>query len=182
MPETLQETHDGNLSHGLMAAVEERFDVEAVAQAVERIRDREQLDTKLDKLSKSSTGQIKHYSASIRAIQHAIQDLRADVLLMKRAMAWSSGDFPVFQDREAVPLPSSTDSNHITPETKDLGQDNLHSSAKHSDTSTPSTEEADDSAAPPDFSELRDMKVPEPTNIFVPPAEEPEQDTASKLS
>ena len=141
----------------VLAAVDEKFDVEAVAQMVEQLEFSK-------KLNGSLRAELQQRDQMIQYLQGRLDNLELDIALLKRTVTapYPFTPPPVIRSQLApqanVPLATTTPQHG-------LGSQQVESKAKN--------------VRPPDFSTLRAMTVAEPTNKFVPPPS-PEQETKTE--
>ena len=137
----------------LLAAVDEKFDVEAVAQMVEHLDFTKKLDGSLKRTFQGLQAELQQKDQMIRWLQGRLDNLELDIALLKRT-ALSPYPFPttpVMDQRMTPPLPRQTAEPAQTPSVQ-----------------TPPAN-VSQSIKPPDFFKLRAMTVAEPVNKFVPP-------------
>lgn len=145
----------------VLAAVDEKFDVEAVAQMVEHLDFSKKLNGSLQQAFQSLQAELQRKDQMIQYLQGRLDNLELDVALLKRTLVAPS-PFPASQISRPQSMPQVS-----CPQT---------SSPKPTSVSNPPNQNTTD-IRPPDFSKLREMTVAEPTNKFVPPPKEEETES-----
>jgi hypothetical protein len=141
------------LKKEILAAVDEKFDVEAVAQMVEQLEFSKKLNASLQKSFQGLQADLQRKEQVIQYLQGHINNLELDIALLKRTVVspypFASIPQPVQQVSVCPKAATSVTTEQTSEET--------HANNSRQD------------IRPPDFSKLRAMTVPEPTNKFVPP-------------
>ena len=143
----------------VLAAVDEKFDVEAVAQMVEQLEFSK-------KLNGSLRAELQQRDQMIQYLQGRLDNLELDIALLKRTVTapYPFTPPPVIRPQFA---PQANVQSAVTAPQQGLGSQQVESNAKN--------------VRPPDFSKLRAMTVEEPTNKFVPLAK-PEEGTKKETT
>jgi hypothetical protein len=171
MSQTLENTHETNvptdpletLKQEILNTVDEKFDVEAVAQMVEQLDHSKKLNISLQKSFQSIQANLQQKEQMIQYLQGRLNNLELDIVLLKRAIVspypFPSVPQPILQPPVCTNVAASPVIKQTTKESQT--NDNMHD------------------IRPPDFSKLRAMTVPEPTNKFVPPPKTENETTAT---
>jgi hypothetical protein len=148
------------LKQEIIAIIDEKFDVEAVAQMVEQLDFSKKLNVSLQKSFQSLQSELQRKEQMIQYLQGRLNNLELDIALLKRTIV-SPYPFPAFSQpvQQTSVCPKVTTSPIMEQATKESQPNNNQQNIY-----------------PPDFSKLRAMTVPEPTNKFVPPPKS-EQET-----
>jgi len=142
-----------SMKQEVLVAVDEKFDVEAVAQMVEHLDFSKKLNVSLQRSFQSLQAELQRKDQMIQYLQGRLDNLELDIALLKRTIVSPSPFLPP----PAVPLPQV-----VLPAEPHFTWTKQDSESPQPDTSTTNIR-------PPDFSKLREMTVAEPTNKFVPP-------------
>jgi hypothetical protein len=167
MSQTLENSIENNVSNDpletlkkeILAAIDEKFDVEAVAQMVEQLEFSKKLNASLQKTFQNLQADLQRKEQMNQYLQGRLNNLELDIALLKRTIV-SPYPFP--------PVPQQFQQPTVCPKVSPVPAEQLKESQ-------PNDKQQD--IRPPDFSKLRAMTVPEPTNKFVPPPKS-EQETA----
>ncbi|MDR3109415.1 MAG: hypothetical protein LBU65_06980, partial [Planctomycetaceae bacterium] len=144
------------LKKEILAVVDEKIDVEAVAQMVEQLEFSKKLNVSLQKSFQSLQADLQRKEQTIQYLQGRINNVELDIALLKRTIV---SPYP-FQAPKIPPQVCPT------VQTSPICQ-NVQTTCQK-----PNETHANDNCHdihPPDFSKLRAMTVPEPTNKFTPP-------------
>ena len=135
------------MKNEVLAAVDEKFDVEAVAQMVEQLEFSK-------KLNDSLRAELQQRDQMIRYLQGRLDNLESDIALLKRTIVspYAFASPPV-----VCPL--------VAPQTSSPPK---HFADPKREIKSPQPGTDMEKVHPPDFSKLRAMTVAEPTNKFVP--------------
>lgn len=131
----------------LLSAVDDKFDVEAVAQMVEQLDFSKKLNGSLQQSFQSLQAELQRKDQMIQYLQGRLDNLELDIALLKRTVV----------SPHPFPLPSPA----VQPQKGMI---------EFRQMSIPTQSNANMAGVrPPDFSKLREMTVAEPVNKFVPP-------------
>jgi len=139
----------------VLVAVDEKFDVEAVAQMVEHLEFSQKLNGSLQRSFQGLQAELTRKDQMIQYLQGRLDNLELDVMLLKRTIAAPS-PFPNMPIARPQPMPQMPCPQTSSPKLEPV------SNSKNQYTNS-------SDFSPPDFSKLRGMTVAEPVNKFVPP-------------
>ncbi|MDR2643934.1 MAG: hypothetical protein LBC74_14225 [Planctomycetaceae bacterium] len=140
------------LKQEILAIIDEKFDIEAVVQMVEQLDFSKKLNVSLQKSFQSLQADLQRKEQMIQYLQGRLNNLELDIALLKRTVVSPYPFPPVPQPVQQTPVcPKVTTSPIMEQPTKES-----------------QTNDNRQDIRPPDFSKLRAMTVPEPTNKFVP--------------
>ena len=141
----------------VLSVIDEKFDVEAVAQMVEQLDFSKKLNSSLQQTFQKLQRELSQKDQVIQHLQGRLDNLELDIALLKRTVV---APYPF--------TPPSITRPHVTPRVN-FPQENV--AEPKQETSSFQFDQGDANVRPPDFSKLRAMTVAEPTNKFVPPSE-----------